>query len=270
MIRIAVATAAALLVAACGPPPSESGESGAVAEEGGASQAVPGLGSAKDSLYGPDIILKGDGPWTMWAAINAADSKGISIDSVKAGDSITVESIAGVAYFDGQSEWWTFLSVVSVVAGKVEAAITGSSAKWVAGGKSVLDKVSEERGDADASQPRDGFGAKLDGNGYADEEGGVVICAPKARGPKYAHEGNRPPERERVDENGRALWMHEDDCFFASRGIKAVELGSPGDEVPSGVVYIYAFDSNYSDNSGVYEIKFRITRPDSTGTGTNE
>lgn len=264
MIRTATTTlavAGALLMVACG-----------LNTNSQMSRPVDGSrGSPSDTLrdesqttlgdtLGADIRLKGDrSEWTIWATINAADDQGISIDNVKTGDKITIEGISGVAYFDGQSGWDTFFSVVRKVADN--GAVAGGTGRIAESVIKALD-VGEENekpkvnpGTGDASKPRDGFGRNLGNGEYAENEGGVVICTPKATGPMYAHPKNRPTNKGRTKDHLKdESEMKDGDCFFAIRGGEAVEIN--GD----GVLYIYAFDTDYRDNSGVYEIKFRITR----------
>ena len=53
--------------------------------------------------------------------------------------------------------------------------------------------------------------------------------------------------------------LMRDECFFPNRipgGRMALEARS------SGILYLLAFDNDYSDNSGSYEVAFRIERPE--------
>lgn len=215
---------------------------------------------AGGNTLGADIRLEGTGPeWTIWATINAADDQGVSVDNVKTGDTITIEAISGIAYFAGQSGWETFFSVVRKVADS--GAVAGGAGRIAESVVKALEAGEEDEkpkvdpGEGDASKPRDGFGRNLDNGNYAKNEGGVAICAPKASGPVYAHQKNHLKD----DKGRREQNLKEDsemqggDCFFATRGGEAVEIN--GD----GVLYVYAFDRDYRDNSGVYEMKFRIT-----------
>lgn len=255
MIRTAVAsvaTAGVLLVVACDQQDRAGSAPGAMAAPGEDETRI-----VQENTFGADVRLDAKGTeWTIWAAINAADDNGISVDGVRTGDKITIESISGVTYFDGQSGWWTVLSLVrSVVSDDLSSVNEGGIAV------SVIDALEEDEkppilpGEGDASKPRDGFGRNLDNGNYAEDEGGVVICSPKASGPMYAHDNNRPSVKGRTqDLLKEESEMKGGDCFFAIRGGEAVEIN--GD----GVLYVYAFDTDYRDNSGVYEMKFRITR----------
>ena len=192
---------------------------------------------------GPDIELTGNGPWTIWAWINAADDHGIQISGVQKGDDLKIELISGIGYFAGASGWWRALSIA------IEVGTTGISpkgnlaSKIAAKGLEGVNKVVPK--DEKASKPRDGYGEKLDGNGKAREEGGIVICPPITGGPKYA--------AERPDSGGKG----QHGCFFPTRNNRSVKIEEPG------VVSIVAFDSKYADNAGRYEVRLDIQRPES-------
>ena len=141
---------------------------------------------------GPDIVLgETDNEWTIWASISTADDHGISVDNVKDGDVLTIEAISGVGYFAGQSGWWKVLSAIYKVSGAFVP--TGSVPDNVITALCEETLLGDGKGDDDdgKSKPRDGYGRKLnDGGKFAEEEGGIVVCAPKASGPMYAHSGN--------------------------------------------------------------------------------
>ena len=107
------------------------------------------------------------------------------------------------------------------------------------------------------SKPRDGYGRNLnDGAKFAEKEGGIVVCMPTASGPMYAHGGNHFQDgSERSTENLKEGSEMKKNCFFPSRTRETIALKG------NGVLYIYAFDKNYRDNAGTYELKFRIERP---------
>ena len=192
---------------------------------------------------GPDIELEGNGPWTIWAWINAADDHGIQISGVKPGDDLEIELISGIGYFAGASGWWRALSIAIEVGKTAINPTSNLASKIAAKGLEGVNKVVPK--DEKASKPRDGYGEKLDGDGMAREEGGIVICPPITGGPKYAVE--RPP--------GGGEGQHG--CFFPTREERKVEIDKPG------VLSIVAFDSNYTDNAGRYEVRLNIKRAES-------
>ena len=245
-ITLIMATTGALLMVACA-------TDSRLAEDGAETQ----LGTVRAN-DGPDIVLgETDNEWTIWASINTADDHGISVDNVKHGDKLTIEAISGVGYFAGQSGWWKVLSMIYKVSGAF--APTGLAADTVITALSEETLPGDGRDDDDdgKSKPRDGYGRKLNNGGkFAEEEGGIVVCMPTASGPMYAHSGNHFKNGSgRSTNNLKADSEMKNNCFFPTRARGEISL--EGD----GVLYIYAFDKNYRDNAGNYEVKFRIERP---------
>lgn len=253
---VALAAAGALLMVACGEPagvPESDSTRPASAEAEPTDLRVNGSA-------GPDIDLGDDTEWTIWARVNAADAHGISVNKVQDGDELTIETLSGVAYFGGKSGWWQVLSAIYKVSGAVVP--TGSTAA------NVITALSEETlpdgGSADdgVSKPRDAYGKQLDSRdgAFAEEEGGIVVCMPNAAGPMYAHGANHFTKEGQTEDRSDSRGMKNnsempDKCFPVTRDRTVYTI--KGD----GVLYIYAFDRNYADNAGSYEIKFRIERP---------
>ena len=221
----------------------------------------------ENETAGSDVDLQEGTEWTLWAQISAADPHGISVDNVRDEDKLTIETLSGVAYFSGKSGWWQVLSAVyKVTAGVVP---TGSiSAHVITAISETLPGDGEDEEITKASKPRDAYGRKLDDNlgQFAEGEGGIVICMPVAGGPMYAHDANHftkmghatPPTGQPVRNDRRGMKRESEmpgKCFPATRGTTTYTVRG------SGVLHIYAFDDNYRDNAGSYEIKFRIERP---------
>lgn len=221
----------------------------------------------ENKTAGPEVDLQEGTEWTLWAKISAGDPHGISVDKVKDGDKLTIETLSGVAYFSGKSGWWQVLSAVYkftagvVPTGSIAANVTTAFSETLPG-----DGKNDE--DAKKSKPRDAYGRELDDNlgQFAKEEGGIVICMPVAHGPMYAHganhftrEGEAEPKSDQPVRNDSRGMKREsemrDKCFPVTREGKTYTMKG------SGVLHIYAFDRNYRDNAGSYEIKFRIERP---------
>ena len=213
-------------------------------------------------LAGPDVVLHEGAGWTLWGKISASDPHGISIDKVEAGDTLMIETLSGVAYFSGKSGWWQVLSAIyKVTRGAIP---TGSNA---ANAITAISEILPGDGDddkvANASRPRDAYGRDLNDSlgRFAEKEGGIVICMPIAGGPMYAHGANhftregRASQPVRNDQRGfKPVSEMPGKCFPAARGTTTYEISG------SGVLHIYAFDHNYRDNAGSYEIKLRIER----------
>lgn len=211
----------------------------------------------QDNKFGPDVVLhEKSTEWTIWALINVADEHGISVDDVKKGDTLTIEAISGIGYFEKHSGWWKVLSTVYKISGAFVP--TGSAPANVITALSEGTLPGDGRSDDDhgQSKPRDGYGRKLDDGGkFAEEEGGIVVCMPQASGPMYAHSGNHfKNDEDRSIQNLVDNSEMKNNCFFPTRAREEISLEA------DGILYIYAFDSNYRDNAGSYEVKFRIER----------
>ena len=264
-----MAATGVLLMIACSTV--EQAERELASEGNGSGRDVSDEVEVKEGVFGPDVTLKEDGTnWVIWARVNAADDLGISIQNIKANDEITVESIAGVAYFAGRSGWWGILSTIYAIGGAVFPA-----SSLATGVITALDKQTAaantggDGNDEASSKPRDGYGRDMDGN-YAQNEGGLAICLPAAPGPMYANEKNYLEDSAgtygRFDNYIKPDSDMKGRCFFPTRMARmnnniSEEPNMRKTAAANGTLYIFAFDSNYRDNAGAYEVKLRINRP---------
>ena len=217
-----------------------------------------------ETAFGPDVMLtenfSSDKPATIWARIEAEDAHGVTVDGLAPGDDVTIESISGHGWFAGTPGWQLAVSaivgpVTDVLASKDVAKSIGSA--WT--------KINEGRGNRDGeeaqgrSKQRDGWGRDEDGD-FSQNEGGIIVCFPRSRGPFYAYDEHHLQDGARGD--GRLKTYVPDalkrECFFPVRFEGKTELCREAKD--SGVLHILAWDNNYRDNSGDYDVKFRITR----------
>ena len=213
MLRtVVVAMIGALVLTACGPPNATDDN----VEEADRTDVV----TTEGTNLGPDIELKtpdeASNAWTIWASVRAADSSGISIAGVKAGDTVTLDYIHGVAYFDGQSGWSMVLSTVIRTLG---LAVPVGDGKFTFSGQTV---PAPSTSSGDVSKLRDGWGRDVEGGigKYAEDEGGIVICMPSSerRSLIYAHSENKlKSEDGRGEDNFKdeSEWRKKHHrCFF--------------------------------------------------------
>ena len=206
--------------------------------------------------FGPDIVFdpKRTEPCEFWAEISATDDSGVSVDKLKKGDELQIIEISGACSFaKGKSGL-----ILSIIATTANAALgAAGAAAWKAAVSSMrkdLDKHMAAGGgtdDNDGGKKRDGYGREVGGAGnYAQEEGGIIVCLPQAGGVVYSSKKVRRAKGGGGGDTGGG-W------FFPTRK----DVGNTWTIVRDGVLRIAAFDSNYSDNAGSYEVKFSITRP---------
>ena len=221
-----------------------------------ASEESTQSGETNAVAFGPDIVFNPQGAETceFWAEISATDDSGVSVDKLKEGDELRIIEISGACSFaKGKSGL-----ILSIIAAAAAVTLGGaSSAAWntmVSSMRKDLDKhMAADAGtdDNDGGKKRDGYGQEVGGGGnYAQNEGGIIVCLPLARGVVYSSDEVRR-DKDGGGNNAQSGW------FFPTRS-DAGETRTIGQE---GVLRIAAFDSNYSDNAGSYEIKFSITRP---------
>ena len=210
-------------------------------------------GDSNGIAFGPDIVFnpEGEEPCEFWAEISATDDSGVSVDKLKEGDKLQIIEISGACSF-ARGKSGLILSIISTTA--VAALGAAGAAAWKAAVNSMrrdLDKHMAVDGGNDGSKKRDGYGQEVGGKGnYAREEGGIIVCLPKAGGVVYSSEKvRRADDGDRRDTAGG--W------FFPTRQ----DVGKARKIDSDGVLRIAAFDSNYGDNAGSYEVKFVITRP---------
>lgn len=213
-------------------------------------------GESNAVAFGPDIVFdpKGNKRCEFWAEISATDDSGVSVDKLKEGDELQIIEISGACSFaEGKSG-----RIQSIIATAADAALgaAGAAAWQVAVGlmrKDLDEHMAPEGGadDNDGGKKRDGYGQEVGGTGnYAQEEGGIIVCLPEAGGVVYSSKKVRRAKGGGGGNTGRG-W------FFPTRKDVGIKRKINRD----GVLRIAAFDSNYSDNAGSYEVKFSITRP---------
>lgn len=214
-------------------------------------------GESNTVAFGPDIVFvpKGTEPCEFWAEISATDDSGVSVDKLEEGDELRIIEISGACSFaKGKSGL-----ILSIIAAAADAALGGAgAAAWktaVSSMRKDLDKHMADGGgddnDGGGGKKRDGYGQEVGGGGnYAQKEGGVIVCLPRAGGVVYSSEKIRRAKGGGGSSAGGG-W------FFPTRK----DAGKTWVMGFDGVLRIAAFDSNYGDNAGSYEVKFSIRRP---------
>lgn len=200
-----------------------------------------------EAQFGPDIVFppdtKGAGTHEFWALISATDGSGIAIDGVKAQDRLQIIDASGVCSFSkGKAKL-----VRSIVAVAAEVAVNATGiGLWKKATDSMRAELDKHGDDDSAAKRRDAFGQEIGGGGdFAKEEGGLIVCLPPAMGMVYSSGKVRRGDDKRKPPKG---------AFFLERGLgeKTIEH--------AGVIRMGAFDSNFKDNAGCYEVKFSLTR----------
>lgn len=213
-----------------------------------------------------DTMQKGPAVgYALWSYVSANDDKGLIVDGIKNGDTVYIENVSGIASFDKTS----LDPVAGIIA--VANAITKNGLGVLTEGQSLVfngafDTAAETLEKKFAGHEiehcrRDAYGQDPGTDDYAKNEGGLVICMPKAHGALYATDENQFHDND-VHKNGRLP-------KYFSANVKKMNSFFPcnknGGQMYAtaevdGSANILAFDQKFTDNCGYYELKLSVVR----------
>lgn len=214
---------------------------------------------------GPDLKIKEDmASVAVWAKISSNDSNGICIAGIQEGDTVEIQDISGICSFEKAKNIPMMSGIVSVVAGIMqdgsnycdEEEMKSSQDAFKIQAKDIEDKM----GTAVMHKRRDGFGQDPGTNDYAKDEGGIIVCMPKAGGAIYASSENQL--KGGAKKNGRlpkyfSNSIKDKNSFFPCRN-KGGKMSAKASQ--DGTLNLIAFDQKFEDNAGSYSVKLVITR----------
>jgi hypothetical protein len=194
-------------------------------------------------------------------AINASDPLGVAIGGLKAGDKVEILRATGVCSFDKDTGHPLLASLIGLLGEGTQDAIdafVGTEFDNVIK-SATTDLQNAAKGSGKGTMLRDPYGIEPGSNKYGLSEGGVVVMMPQAGGIYYGG-------------SDRASLPH---VFGQARGLPALlkpytntPLYFLGHAVPNGgavcqadgVAYVLAWDFNYGDNAGTYQVVVRLTQ----------
>jgi len=218
--------------------------------------------------FGTQVAWTGEEDFALVAFINTADDLGLCVTGVRDADTFEHVGVTGKASFSTDTKNNGIAGLIGVVAIGADIAATSFGAAALvpfitAGAAYAKGQFPESEV---KSKRRDGNGE--DDNGHkARVEGGVIVCEPRARGIYYSGDGDHQdrwiqPDGTRNDAN---LPRHipAGDAFFLQRHMRArQELHGTGD------LFLSAWDWNFPDNAGSYEVHFILRRAEKRDTTT--
>lgn len=200
----------------------------------------------------------------LWVSIPANDETGVTIDNVLPGDEIIIYDASGICSFDK-----TNMALVKAIVGLANAvagdvlmfATEGAAAPFVEAWNKSLSAIGNAVGDADIKKTRRDAYCRDPGTGdYAKNEGGLIVCMPKSKGAVYATSDYHLLDG--AKSNGRKE-------EFYSAAAKSANLFYPcpvsgglmsRTATEAGTIHVLAFDENFSDNAGAYNVGMMILR----------
>lgn len=200
---------------------------------------------------------------SLWAVISANHDKGIVLDNVDSGDTVTIETASGIAAFDQTSlkEVKSIITLMGAVAWTgAELVSDGEAAIFTGLYNAGLKAIEDAMPDKVTSTRRDPWGMDPDGGDYAKDEGGLIVCMPEAHGAIYSdddtHLQGDTKNKGRIPEYYPQAIVDKN-SFFPCTCDQGVRSGTARQ---AGAAVILAFDSKFDDNVGWYEVKITVER----------
>lgn len=213
--------------------------------------------------------------YKLWVSIPANDDTGVIIDNVLPGDEIIIYDASGICSFDktNMAMVKAIVGLANAVAGDVVMYATdGAAAPFVASWNEAVKKIGDAVGDSDIEHKRrDAYGRDPGTGDYGKHEGGLIVCMPKSKGAVYATDDYYLADGSK--DNGRK------ESYYSSAA-KAANLMYPcpvsgglmrRTATEAGAIHVLAFDENFSDNAGAYNVGLMVIRSERpTGTSSDE
>ncbi len=214
----------------------------------------------------------------MWASIPANDDKGIVIDNVQKDDEILIYNAAGIASFSEVN-----MALVKGIVGVINAVADGAVllaapemaplvAAFTAGVDAIMAAVPDKLG----NKRRDAYGLDPGTGDYAKNEGGLVVCMPESHGAIYALDKYHFTGDTKND--GRLYKYYSDDAKKVNALFPCPVINNPDNpssddngrmsatsgQLDRGAINILAFDEDFADNAGCYNVGMIIIRGGNT------
>jgi len=193
--------------------------------------------------------------------LNAADSLGISIEGVQAGDQVQFVAASGIASFSQDKGNPLASSIVALAAAGANVTLKELDAPEV---KPLIDAAEQFAKDQfkatnAKTKRRDAFGVDPGSGGKAQQEGGVIVCMPEAGGTFYSG-----------DSDHRGRWIQGDGVrsddhlpthiFGAFFPIQGSNDHNTRIAMQSAPMFLLAWDWAFDDNAGFYKVVVKLTK----------
>jgi len=199
----------------------------------------------------------------LWVSIPANDDTGVIIDNVLPGDEVYVYDASGISSFDKTNMKLvkSIIGLANAVAGDALMFAEPETAPFVEAWNSALKGIGDAVGDSDIEHTRrDQYGRDPGTGDYGKHEGGLIVCMPESNGVIYATSDYYLGDDSKS--NGRKTDYYsqatkDKNAFFPCNVAGGKLSGTAG---KAGAVHILAFDSNFSDNAGAYNVGVMVIR----------
>ncbi len=200
---------------------------------------------------------------SFWAVISANHDKGIVLDNLKSGDKVTIADASGIASF-GQTDLGEVKSIITVMGAVawtgVELVTEGDATIFKGLYDAGLKAIKDAMPDKVTKMRRDAWGRDPGSDDYAKDEGGLIVCMPEAHGAIYSEDDTHllgdTKNQGRIPEFYPEAIVGKNSFFpcTCKQGLMSKTATTDGAAV------VLAFDSNFKDNVGWYEVKITVDR----------
>lgn len=197
--------------------------------------------------------------------LNAADSLGVSIEGVQAGDQVQFLGASGVASFSEDKGDPLASSIVALIAAGAKVAADEENAPEV---KPLIDAAEQFAKDQfkatnAKNKRRDAFGVDPASGLKAREEGGVLICMPEAGGTFYSGDSDHKSRWIQGDgvRSDDHLPSHVAGGFFPLQGRLDHNTRTAEQTAP---MFVLPWDWNFDDNAGFYKVFLKLIKGNPT------
>jgi hypothetical protein len=202
-------------------------------------------------------------------SIPANDDTGVMIDNVMKGDRIYIYDASGICSFKSakMKRIKSIVRIANVVAeGILLAATEGAAAPAIPLWNTALKEIGNAVGDSDIKHSRrDAYGQDPGTEDYGKNEGGLIVCMPESKGAVYAtdkfhfHDGAKQEGRlykyySQAAKDSNVLFP----CNHKNEKKDGGRLSATASV--HGAIHVLAFDSNFDDNAGAYNVSLVVIR----------
>jgi len=192
--------------------------------------------------------------------INAADSLGVRIDGLQAGDQVQVLQATGIASFSEDEGNPLASSLVGLAAAGVDVGITALGAPEVAPLVDSAKSFAQDQFKATHAKTkrRDPFGVDPGTGHKAREEGGVLVCLPQAGGTFYSGDGDHKGRW--IQGDGTRTDDHRPAHMGSAAFFPRQNVTDPYTATQPGSMFVLAWDWKFEDNAGFYEVVVKLKK----------
>lgn len=212
--------------------------------------------------------------YKLWVSIPANDDTGVIIDNVLPGDEIIIYDASGICSFDKTNMELVkaIVGLANSVAGDVLMYATdGEAAPFVASWDQAVKKIGDAVGDSDIEHKRrDSYGRDPGTGDYGKHEGGLIVCMPKSKGAVYATSDYYLADDSKS--NGRKESYYSSAAKNANLMYPCPVSGGlmSRTATEAGAIHVLAFDENFQDNAGSYNVGLMVIRSERPSGSTSD